>query len=104
MNIDNLPCTAHGLHHPDCPGVANVIHHIYRKKDPLPEGFDRNDPQFLRPVWNGPTTLGASGCHGKIHANQGLARELGLLAPRPVHSLTLTPLGFWLTSTGKPIQ
>lgn len=98
-------CEANGLHHPDCPGVFDgyshrnfVLHHIWRRQDPVPHNVHRDDVAWLRIVWNGPTGMGAAGCHGRIHRNQPEARRLGLLAPHPTHTLTLTPHG-WLTST-----
>lgn len=76
-------CEADGMHHRDCPGVDNgfgvfVIHHVYRKGH-TPPGVDRDAIEHLRLVWNGQTTLGAGGCHGRIHADQHRAAELGLL-------------------------
>ena len=108
MSIARYRCEANGLHHKDCPGVIGyhngqfVLHHIWRRSDPTPTNLNRDDVEWLRVVWNGPTGMGAAGCHGRIHRNQTRARELGLLAPRPVHALTLTPHG-WLTSTGQLI-
>ena len=80
-------CEAHELHHPDCPtrtgtdtGVF-VLHHVIRRKDKAhPDYSHRDAVENLRFVWNGPTGLGAGGCHGRIHSNQRQARTLGLLA------------------------
>ena len=96
-------CESDGLHHKDCPGVGNVLHHVIRRQDAIPNKVDRDSVEYTRWVWNGPTTLGASGCHGLIHSNQDKARELGLLIPRPAHALTLTALG-WYTSSGALIK
>lgn len=104
-----------GLHHPDCPGGYDmqgrnahqfVLHHTIRRTKDLHSPFyeQRDDVQHLRLIWNGTTGLGAGGCHAQIHANPDLARQHGLLAPRPVHALTLDPTGtYWTTSTGTVI-
>ena len=110
MSLARWRCEANGLHHKDCPGVFDgqsnrnfVLHHIWRKQDETPSNIDRDDVDWLRFIWNGTTSLGAGGCHAVLHRNQNEARRLGLLAPRPVHALSLTPHG-WLTSTGTMIQ
>lgn len=76
-------CEATGMHHADCPGTDLgrwdfVIHHVYRRGH-TPPGVDRDATEHLRYVWNGPTRLGAGGCHGRLHSHQREAAELGLL-------------------------
>lgn len=73
-------CEADGMHHPTCTGEGNVIHHVYRKHDVLPEGANRHDFDKLRWLYNGTTTLGAGACHGRVHQEQTKAELLGLLA------------------------
>ena len=75
-------CEAEGLHHPDCPGVANITHHVR----PRPEGPDHADN--LITLWNGHTSLGAGGCHQLVHSERGSstrpgkAVDLGLITSR----------------------
>lgn len=78
-------CQAEGMHHKNCPGVVpygqGVVHHRFPSKK------DRRDdrPVNLLFVWNGLTSLGAGGCHGKIHQNKDQrAVELGLLLREPL--------------------
>lgn len=81
-------CEAAGMHHPDCPGVMTdvnytqwAIHHRYpraaAKRERVTEGVD--DPSNLMLVWNGPTGLGAGGCHGRIESYRRDAFQLGYL-------------------------
>lgn len=83
-------CEADGLHHRGCPGDLKhaedqtVTHHIYPREVAKREGL-QNDPLLDHPgnllvVWNGLTTKGAGGCHGRIHTERRVARDLGLLA------------------------
>lgn len=88
-SISRYQCEAEGLHHDDCPrNIVNsnakqfAVHHMIRKGDTdHPWHDDRDDIEFTRLVWNGPTGLGCAGCHGKIHSNQTEARSLDLLWP-----------------------
>ena len=81
-------CEAHGLHHRDCPTTVTddnagqfVLPHVIRRQDKHDPNYDhRDNTDFLRFVFNGPTGMGAAGCHNEIHSNQGKARRLGLLA------------------------
>mgnify|MGYP000536592921 CR=1 FL=1 len=88
-------CEVEGLHHRDCPGdLASlqdqaVTHHIYPREVAKREGL-RDDPLLDHPgnllvVWNGLTSLGAGGCHRRIHTERGLARDLGHLARSLAH-------------------
>ena len=90
ISIARGRCEAHGLHHRDCPGTAEtghgvfVLHHVIRRRDRHhPDYQHRDDVEHLRYVWNGSTGLGAGGCHGRIHDDLNIARELGLLAAKP---------------------
>lgn len=88
-------CEAEGLHHRNCPrDLVNhqdqtVTHHIYPREAAKREGLT-DDPHLDHPsnllvVWNGSTSLGAGGCHGRIHTERGLARDLGLLSRSLAH-------------------
>ena len=74
-------CQADGLHHPDCPGrlpaLAWQAHHI----QPRSKG-GADELENLLALWA--PTLGASGCHGRVHSRPALAKELGLLRGREV--------------------
>ena len=60
-----------------------VLHHICRRQDKHAPIYEhRDDVEHLRLVFNGPTSLGAAGCHGRIHSNQTDARALGLLVEK----------------------
>lgn len=82
-------CEAEGLHHRHCPGDLQpveheaVTHHIYPRETAKREGLT-GDPLIDHPgnllvVWNGHGS-GAGGCHGRIHTERALARDLGHLA------------------------
>ncbi len=88
-------CEAEGLHHKNCPldlsqhETTTVTHHIYPREVAKREGL-ADDPHVDHPgnllvVWNGTTSLGAGGCHGRIHTERGLARDLGHLARSLAH-------------------
>jgi hypothetical protein len=73
-------CQADGLHHRDCPRVLDpirdwAVHHV------RPRSKGGSDELVnLIAVWA--PTLGASGCHSRIHQNPKLATGLGLLLGR----------------------
>lgn len=88
-SLTGYRCEADGIHHQDCPGkitdqVADQfkLHHMIRKSDTdHPWHADRDDMEFLRLVWNGPTGMGCSGCHNRIHQDLPKARGLDLFWP-----------------------
>lgn len=65
-------CEADGIHHPDCPGVGTVRHHIVEQRNGGGDG-----PDNLLWVWGGDTVGGIGGCHGRITNERGLAEQLG---------------------------
>ena len=83
-------CEADGIHHRNCPGDSAlhldqfVTHHIYprevAKRDGMADDPLVDHPGNLLHLWNGHTRKGAGGCHGRIHTERGLARDLGYLA------------------------
>lgn len=87
-------CEADGLHHKNCPGDLikveheAVTHHVYPREVAKREGL-KGDPLIDHPgnllvVWNGHGS-GAGGCHGRIHTERSLARDLGHLARSLAH-------------------
>lgn len=87
-------CEAVKLHHADCPGTATALtikqfctHHVQPREQ---DGSDDYDNLLF--VWNGPTGLGADGCHGRIHKDRADAKTFGYLIDSPTK---------WAT-TGEP--
>ena len=110
LQANGYRCEADGLHHPDCPsGITNqnadqfAVHHMIRRGDTDHPWYDyRDDIEFLRVVWNGPTGLGCAGCHGRIHSNQPEARTLDLLWPTERQATNPPPSSAFVPWDGKP--
>lgn len=74
-------CEMHGCHVVECKGAANVTHHVIRRRDKHHDEYEnRDNVEWLRLAYNGPSRLGTGGCHEFAHKNPIRAELLGLIA------------------------